>query len=223
MSERQLYRLRAPSYGREIFIDAEPGKVYRTRTRASRSRSWGRCSRCTRRSRACHGPSRPALLQLVRPARSEGSQRLSHVRPPDGRAAPLRGGRMRFAPRLAVPIACSPCRRRLRRQPPSPSRSPGRPAELEVPGDGAGARRREPAPTPTATRDGDRRSRVRPAPRPCPRRDRRPPPTRRPTAPTGGGAAALPTTRRRRPTSLRPAGSHAEQFEDFCAENPGAC
>src|SRR5918994_1372527 len=31
----------------------------------------------------------PPLLQLVRPARAEGPQRLPHVRPPHGRAAPL--------------------------------------------------------------------------------------------------------------------------------------
>ena len=29
MSERQLYRLRAPSTGRELLLPAEPGKVYR--------------------------------------------------------------------------------------------------------------------------------------------------------------------------------------------------
>src|SRR5690242_4654344 len=45
-----------------------------------------------------------AVLQLVRPARPEGPQRLPDVRPPNGRAAPLREGRMRFVPRFAVPV-----------------------------------------------------------------------------------------------------------------------
>lgn len=31
MAERQTYRLRTPSTGREIFLDAEPGVVYRDR------------------------------------------------------------------------------------------------------------------------------------------------------------------------------------------------
>src|SRR5262249_19060397 len=44
------------------------------------------------------------VLQLVRSARPEGSQRLPDVRPPDGRAAPLRRGPVRAA-RLATPIA----------------------------------------------------------------------------------------------------------------------
>src|SRR5215475_9820956 len=44
------------------------------------------------------------VLQLVRSAQPEGSQRLPDVRSPDGRAAPLRGGPVRAA-RLAIPIA----------------------------------------------------------------------------------------------------------------------
>jgi hypothetical protein len=31
MSGRQTYRMRTPSTGREVFIDAEPGRVYRDR------------------------------------------------------------------------------------------------------------------------------------------------------------------------------------------------
>src|SRR4051795_8317037 len=47
-----------------------------------------------------------ALLQLVRSAGPEGSERLPHVRPPHGRTATLRGGRMRLTrtTRLAVGI-----------------------------------------------------------------------------------------------------------------------
>ena len=42
MSERQLYRLRAPSTGREVLLEAEPGRVYVDRERARRSRSSGK-------------------------------------------------------------------------------------------------------------------------------------------------------------------------------------
>src|SRR5918997_434104 len=49
------------------------------------------------------GGREPALLQLVRPARPEGPQRLPHVRPPHGRAGALtRLEPMRRSPRTAL-------------------------------------------------------------------------------------------------------------------------
>ena len=106
MSEGQLYRLRAPSSGRELLLAAEPGKVYTDHDtgETARGRREGPPAAPVEVQSAM-GRRHVALLQLVRPARTEGPQRLPHVRPPDGRAAPLRGGRMRFAPsRLAVGI-----------------------------------------------------------------------------------------------------------------------
>ena len=41
--------------------------------------------------------------------------------------------------------------------------------------------------------------------------------------PTEGGAEAPSTDDSATTDQAPPAGSDAEQFEDFCAENPGAC
>ena len=228
MSERQLYRLRAPSTGREMLLPAEPEKVY-TRPRdgrAARGRREGAPAAPVEVQPAMGGRD-PAVLQLVRPARSEGPQRLPHVRPPHGRAAPLRGGRMRLravaARRTHVPARPRP--RRLRRRPPSPSRSRrASPRQLTVPGTGERRSRptRPPPPTATATETPDADA---PRPRPTPdgrrrRRGRRPDRAGR-APPSGGTEAPAPG-----PTgtgAAPPAGSDAEEFEDFCAENPGAC
>src|SRR4051812_44848691 len=91
------------------------------------------------------GGGHPAVLQLVRPAGPEGPQRLPDVRPPDGRTAPLRGGRMRLgrfaAPAflLACPVAaCGGSQVTV-------EDAPGGPVELSVPGKADAL-----APTPTA-------------------------------------------------------------------------
>src|SRR3954452_15606235 len=94
-----------------------------------------------------------AVLQLVRPARPEGFERLPHVRPPDGRTATLRGGRMRLAPRLAAPalalalIAAGCGGSQLAFQ-----EVPGDPPQITVPGT-AEAFAPSPTATPTATTD----------------------------------------------------------------------
>src|SRR4051795_10514666 len=54
---------------------------------------------------AAVGRREPALLQLVRPAGSEGPQRLPHVRPPHGRAPSLRPTMRAARPALGLLIA----------------------------------------------------------------------------------------------------------------------
>ena len=58
MSERQLYRLRAPSSGRELLLAAEPGKVYTDQDTGEPLEVVGKVLPLHRRSPACHGPSR---------------------------------------------------------------------------------------------------------------------------------------------------------------------
>src|SRR5262245_50226821 len=96
-----------------------------------------------------------ALLQLVRSTRPEGSERLPHVRPPHGRAATLRGGRMRLVPRLAVPVIMLALVAGCGGSEVAFEEAPGGPAELTVPGDASAL---APAsatttPTPTPTED----------------------------------------------------------------------
>src|SRR3954452_4270923 len=96
-----------------------------------------------------------AVLQLVRSARPEGPQRLSDVRSPYGRAAQLRGGRMRLAsPRLvAVPfivltLTLAACGGNTV----TVQEVPGDPVSLSVPGNGdALAPQATPTPTVSAT------------------------------------------------------------------------
>ena len=176
MSERQLYRLRAPSTGRELLLPPSPGKVY-TRPghgRGARGRGEGAPAAPVEVQPAM-GRRDAALLQLVRSARPEGPQRLPDVRPPDGRAAPLRGGRMRLAPRLAVPIivlalalaGCGGAQVAVHEV-------PGGPVELSVPGTATASRPpRRRRPPPTRHRDARTPTPRRPRRRPTPRRDRR--------------------------------------------------
>ncbi len=106
MSEGQLYRLRAPSTGRELLLAAEPGQGLHGPGHGRRARG-GRegAPAATVEVKPAMGRGDASLLQLVRSARPEGSERLPHVRPPHGRTAPLRGGRrMRLAPRFAAAI-----------------------------------------------------------------------------------------------------------------------
>ena len=101
---------------------------------------------------------------------------------------------------------------------------PGDPVELTVPGTAtalAPTATATPTATPTATADAERRRR--------PRRRPTPAPATRPTQTAPEGTTGGGTDGARRPTDTAttdqppPAGSDAEQFEDFCAENPGAC
>src|SRR4051812_37963328 len=81
----------------------------------------------------------PAVLQLVRPAGPEGSERLPDVRPPHGCTATLRGGRVRLTrpTRLAVPIivlalaGCGGAQVTV-------NEVPGGPVDLTVPGNAEG-------------------------------------------------------------------------------------
>jgi hypothetical protein len=97
---------------------------------------------------------------------------------------------------------------------------PGDPVDLTVPGSGeALAPEATPTPTPTPTPTGTPEASASEA---------TPAPDTGATeaAPEGdaGGAAEAPTGEDSATTDQRPpAGSDAEQFEDFCAENPGAC
>ena len=208
MSERQLYRLRAPSTGRELLVPAEPGKVY-TRPRhgrAARGRREG-ASAAPVEVQPAMGGRDAAVLQLVRPARPEGPQRLPDVRPPDGRAAPLRGGRMRLAPRGSpYPSSCSPSPSPAAAAPPSPSRrSRATRSQLTVPGNGEGARAR-----------GDRRRRPPRPPRP-PSAERRARPPRRPTRRRDAETQQQTTARRHDRGRRRGAAT-----DDSAGDRPGA-
>ena len=114
---------------------------------------------------------------------------------------------MRFAPRLAVPIilllfALAGCGGTAV----AVQEVPGDPAPLAVPGSGDGlapAATASPTPTPTETPDAQ---------------------TQTTPEDTAEGGAEAPSTDDSATTDQKPpAGSDAEQFEDFCAENPGAC
>ena len=98
---------------------------------------------------------------------------------------------------------------------------PGGPVELEVPGDGAAVG----AATPTPTADADATETPgRRTPRRTPRAE--PQATAAPDTGTddgtGGGTEAPPADDATNDTPP-PAGSPQQQFEDYCAENPGAC
>ena len=143
MSIAQRYRLRTPSTGREVIIEAEPGKVYRDRETGEELevRREGPAARAVH-VQAALGGREPALLQLVRPARPEGPQRLPALRAPDGPAA---AGLRRFfmsSRRAALALACAAAQRRragrLRRQ----RHVRGLGAEVHAGSDGAEQRRR---------------------------------------------------------------------------------
>jgi hypothetical protein len=98
---------------------------------------------------------------------------------------------------------------------------PGGPVELEVPGEGTGFAG---AATPTPTAEADATE--------TPDADAEPDATAEPQATaapdtgtddgTGDGTEAPPADDATNDTPP-PAGSPQEQFEDYCAENPGAC
>ncbi len=234
MSERQLYRLRAPSSGREVLLAAEPGKVY-TRPRhgrAARGRREGAAAAPVEVQPAM-GRREPALLQLVRPARPEGPQRLPDVRPPDGRAAPLRGGRMRArrAPRRSWPPSARARRRRLRRQRGRRPGGPGRPGRADRPRAPreALAPRRPPTPTRRPRRRPPRRPTSSDATAPPPSTDAPTPAPTRGTAPPATPAAAAPTApdgtgdrADERHAAARRARTRSSS-RTSAPQNPGAC
>ena len=115
------YRLRTPSTGREILVEAEPGHTSTsTARRASRSRSSARCCRSRRRSRSCRGRSRTcgsATGATSWPRRTSTTARRAAAAWPRSRA----DARLRH--RAPAPLHASlhrtrarPRRRRLRRQ-----------------------------------------------------------------------------------------------------------
>ena len=183
------------------------------------------------KSAAAVGRGEPALLQLVRPARPDGPQRVPDLRPPHGRAAPLDP----FFPcaRLEPPQPCSApspwppappaaaaARSTTRRSPARPRTSRSRPRRSSGATRAATRRRpdaRRPRPSPAA-----------PPPRATSRlhRHRAEHRQRHRTDGTGtagtdsGGATAPGRGGLGRQRHAPPAGSDAQQFEDFCAQNP---
>jgi hypothetical protein len=132
---------------------------------------------------------------------------------------------MRFAPRLAVPVtllifALAGCGGTTV----AVQEVPGDPAPLDVPGNGealAPATTATATPTPTETPGADD-AEATTAPDTSGSTQEADPQT----APEGsaeGGTAAPGTEDNAQSDQAPPAGSDAEQFEDFCAENPGAC
>ena len=87
---RQLYRMRTPSTGREVLIEAEPDRVYRDRDTGEELEVLGIVIPMAPDGVApALGGREPAVLQLVRPARPAGPQRLPDVRAPHGAARVL--------------------------------------------------------------------------------------------------------------------------------------
>ena len=136
---------------------------------------------------------------------------------------------MRLVPRLAVPVivlaslvaGCGGAQVTV-------EEVPGAPAELTVPGNAVGLAPAatvdaEATPTPAETPGADdSASSTTPEDPASGSGDA----TTQPTTPEGteGGGAAAPGTEDGAGTDQAPPpGSDAEQFEDFCAQNPGAC
>ena len=90
MASSQRYRLRNPSTGRDIIMEAEPDRIYLDEETGERLEVVGTVlPLASERVAPAVGRREPALLQLVRPARAARSQRLPHVRPPHGAARRL--------------------------------------------------------------------------------------------------------------------------------------
>ena len=103
MRIHQKYRMRAPSSGREVIIEAEPGEAYVDRDTGEELEVVGAAAAARSNAvRAPVGGREPALLQLVRPAQPEGPQRLPDLRQAHG------------SPRLSVsPSPSAPRRSRI--------------------------------------------------------------------------------------------------------------
>jgi hypothetical protein len=100
--------------------------------------------------------------------------------------------------------------------------APGEPVDLSVPGTGeALAPQVTPTPTPTATQTPEAGTADA---APTPEADSGTGTTQAaPQTDTGGGNQAPADPDSATNDQPPPAGSDAQQFEDFCAENPGAC
>ena len=82
--------MRTPSTGREVIIEAEPDRVYLDRETRRAARAGGPAASARARPfGAALGRREPPLLQLVRPARTEGPERLPPLRTAHGPARVL--------------------------------------------------------------------------------------------------------------------------------------
>jgi hypothetical protein len=98
---------------------------------------------------------------------------------------------------------------------------PGEPAQLTVPGTGAALApdaTATPSATPTATVAADTSAAT-----PTPAAATGDAATETAPEDTTGGGTEAPGTTDPAPAATPPAGSNADEFEAFCAENPGAC
>ena len=173
---RQLYRMRAPSSGREVILEAEPGAVYTDRETGEELEVVGKVLPL-----APSPSSLPWAVETLRfcnwcdqPAQKDLND-CPHVRAADGRAPALRRSAPAppRAPRPRWPASPSPWRRAAAARPRPRPGGPGRPGRARpCAGIGGGARS---GATPTR---------------------RRPRPRRRSTATTAARAATAP---RRRP------------------------
>ena len=239
---RQRYRLRAPSTGREVILEGEPGRSYVDRETGEPLQAVGKLLPLPpSKSQLPVGRREPALLQLVRPARPDGPQRVPDLRPPYGRAAPLSPLLPMRAARTATSLLCTVAlavgAAGCGGSEVDYQEVPGPPADVTIPsdtsslGDSSASGRRD------ATPRRRRPPRPSPAARP-PRSDQSgstgtAPSTGTGTGTTGatgdargtdsGGASAPAQEDSASNDTAPPAGSDAQQFEDFCAQNPGAC
>ena len=198
----QLYRLRAPSTGREIVLEAEPGRVYTDRDTGERLEVVGKVLPLAAvEVPTALGRGEPAVLQLVRPAGPEGPQRLPDVRPPYGRTAPLTLTAMRAARTASsllivalLAFGAAGCGGGDQ----STQQVPGPPVDVPIPDDADAlgtatatpSGDATPTPTPTATAESGTTAPSDPSGRPRrPRPARAPGPTTRPVPDSGGTTA----------------------------------
>ena len=81
MRFRQKYRMRTPSTGREIIVEAEPDQIYLDRETGEEMEVVAVAAAAgSHPVRAALDRREPSLLQLVRPAGAEGPQRLPVLR-----------------------------------------------------------------------------------------------------------------------------------------------
>src|SRR5215218_5914177 len=165
---------------------------------------------------AAVGRREPALLQLVRPAGPDGPERLPDLRAPHGGAPALNRSFTVRAARTATALLCTAALAvgaagcggsEIDYQ-----EVPGPPVDVAIPsgsgsgsgssGDAAASGDATATPTPAATATSGATG----------------------TAGTDSGGATAPAGDDSAANDTAPpAGSDAEQFESFCAQNPGAC
>jgi hypothetical protein len=129
---------------------------------------------------------------------------------------------MRLAPRLAAPaivlaLIAAGCGSQLAFQ-----EVPGDPPQVTVPGT-AEAFAPAATPTPTPTTDASSTDTASASPTPAPTETTTTGGQTDTGATAGGGTAAQGTDDGQTNDQPPPAGSPAQQFEDYCAANPGAC